>query len=553
MSTRQVFSKFLKGSVLERVLLERQLRWKLSTSVVLLTAAITLFVYVGTGLPWPRPWYLFIVMAALTSTLPLHAAWIGDGHQISTWFSMTGLFMISWILRWTPLARPMNTFGDHEGFLRSMIAIAETGSIPAGGVYEFTPFIFELPQLWRFVTGSSLYETPVPTSIISAFLPIAIFLFLREAKDAKTGWFGAVLSVPLGLFLRSSVLVETPSIALTWLMFCFYLLARVDDRFEKRLVVLLITFVLVSTWIHPYYSLVTAILISGVLLFRILERRLTGNSRRSLPLAGVLAAAILVIFRSQTVWGLAVDGALSFSPGSLLQDPIATLYPTGGAIGQSLGQTSGSGATDERLGPLPLSVVNLYQLALLGSAAVIGGLYSLYAKERFLAYSGFLTAGFPFLLLLRDTKHAKFRAYYIIGVAMVIFAALLMRYFWRKRNRIAPFLRNALVLVAVILIFSYMFLGPVSAVGNDMDPRIGGTSSTLLPSDHEQLSALGESMQEANVVSIRAEFEKRTVLDGKRRLFSVPDTEGGIELLVTRECSTKTTLWDSGRFCASTV
>jgi len=516
--------------------------WKFYVSITSLLITGALITYGVSGSPIPRPWYIFVISGVCAGLLFVLGMQfdrrVGKRKKSALLICLFGFF---WLLHWTPFARPLFTIGDYQSFLLGVHSIRTTGHVTLDGVYKFTPYIVLYPAIGQILADIPLLKAKLLTIPLSFLLPLFMFLFVREAYSESAGWSAAILSSSFVLFLRTSVLVEPPVITLPLFVLSVYLLEKTRSTGDRRFLFVLVAFLAVNSWIHLYYALITALITLGLAVFVVFEGRLfRGQPSRPIHIA-LLGVLILVVVRTQPVWIIMLSGAKTFSPVQFFTNPIEYILPQSGAVNRTTSTTSNHSSIAG--GP----ILNYFQLLLLIPAAILGGIRALSQRARLLLGFGFVCGATGFLVIARNTPQAKYRIYFLIGLVLVIFSSILASYVFRKLSPIQSRPKYVLTGVLFLVVFTYGSLGPVSGLGNDVDPRFGGKSIVVLPSDYEQRVAVRESMVGAKV----SQSSERSLV-GIGSSASNSEVIGGNHTVLTihRSCTEGDIVWSSGRFCA---
>jgi hypothetical protein len=426
-------------------------------------------------------------------------------------------------------------------------------------------------------------------------------LATRFTESRKVGLIALLVAVPQFLFLRTSALLEAESMAIIWLVLVLLLLLVYLRDGDQRVLWLLVGLTASSVLLHFLYAVVIFGTLAGTLVLLYLVERVDDSYRplrsvnlRPLIVGNVVVGAFIPIWiLTSTYAGPAIDTLESFfGPPNMAAEetPSSTSTPTPEPEGSTPGATetpgvtenpeatptqtaaeptasappsgesgSGGGLVDPVLGVFDFIIPEagtvgesvgvagwqsvLDVLGALGpflaliAVATLGGFVVLFRRREqdivLLAATTTVVAGTLIAVAANLEFNLGYRLYYFVAALLCVFAALGIG--WTGDRSSTG--RRMLVGAVVLLFVGYAFVGPMSPLGNNVDPRFGGEQWRMTEQERLQLIAFDE-----------------TLGGGQEIIHEIPQvgedlriTSSNRYLHVTREeCTTNNVVGDSG-------
>lgn len=453
------------------------------------------------GSPTPRPWYLFVATAAVFTLLA-----VGIAAERSRSTLLAGAYvavLCGFFLRASPFVRVVSSGLDYGRWLSYAERFLETGSLGTGDMYAASPLYVLDVVVGNWVVGGPMYAARFYTVTVSALLPLLVGLLAhRLTGRAEAGYLSVILSASGALFFRTSALLESESLALCWFVLGVYLFVRALETPDRRYLGAFLFVAATMVMVHFFYGVVLCATVAGTLVLWYLVHRTDLVRLPRIPHGFRLNLAVAAVGVATTSWILwsvyAHTAVATLESATTVQSsasPFAFLIPSSGVTGESIGAVEGAAASGGDAGgesSLASSLlVRLYPVVILSAVAAVGALFAYRDSVRghvalvVAAVVGAMTVVATFVGLDYDLG---FRMYYFGVVFAIVFASLALAVGLRsERWRDA---RPVVVAAMVVFVFSYALVSPVTPIGNNIDPKLGGSSWTLTDTEHEQLRQL---------------------------------------------------------------
>lgn len=511
----------------------------------------------------PRPVYVFAGVAVALTLLLVVSEGFQQLDRVEIGLAVGLALLASAILRVSTYASVAVSGFDHGHWLSRVQGILAAGGIVKSDMYADAPFYLLELAIGQLVLGVDPFGTKFVTIAIGTMFPVVLAVFTREILGRQAALVAFLVAAPQMLFLRTSALLEAESLALPWAILCLYLLTRYLKTGDKRLLALLLVLVPLSVLLHFLYSAVIFGVAAGTIVLLYALRKVPGipsplDRRQLKPLLGILVfgglfipawiltsqyAAVAMdtlrsIFdssstssqtttsqsqsqtttsqsqtttsQSQTTTSQSQSQTTTQSAGSqpagesggaesgseliqTLLELFGSVIPEGDVVARSIGVGGSESAFSLLLAFSPLLIF----LALSG----IGGLLLLKRRKEFdvLLLSAIATIGGASVLavFVGLRFNLGYRLYYFLAALLVPAAALALRNLTaQQRNTV---LRGAVI--ACFLVFA--FVGPMSPLGNNVDPHFGGNSWRLSETEYNQLQTLNDQLDTGEVIEHR--------------------------------------------------
>ncbi|RDZ59352.1 hypothetical protein C5B91_09025 [Haloferax sp. Atlit-10N] len=449
-------------------------------SAALLAIAVASFGFATASTQLPRPWILFGGIAAAVGILT-HRVLRYDVPSCIESISIIGeTVLIAYFLRVTGYLHLAASGRDTQMWAGGIGQIVETGYVSPGGMYGASPVYFLEVAVSGIILGpmsrsaSVLGEHNI-TIAVASLLPVLVAAITVRFAGRRAGLIAGLLATVFPLYLRTATLYESEHLTLPWFAL-LVLLFQVSATRRDRLVSTTFALVLVaSAWLHFFYATVFVALFSGAIIVRDLMESFPflPNSRPQIPVLGVITGGVLLSFH--ILWsgwaGHAVGVLSSLFTISVPTSLSGLLVPSTGAAASSVGGGGESGAS------LLATVVKYLPLGLPVALAGVGGLYALARPKRYsmevIAIAVVGVGATAVLLVAQLGYNLHFRMFYFVGTLALVFAgAVLVRGSDLNLDHweIAP-------LVLSLLVLSVAITGPISPMGNNVDPGIDRSES----------------------------------------------------------------------------
>lgn len=517
-----------------RNLVGRERAWKTATAFTATVVGATATAFVVLDAPIPRPWFVFGGCALALAVLILGIGRYPPGGLLPCGYValLAGL-----LLRFSAFSRVRYSGFDHGRWLRYVQRFLEAGGVVGTDMYSASPLYILHLIVGHGIIGGELHAGRFYTILTACVLPLMIgTLAYRLTDDVEIGYVAGVLGMAGPLFLRTSTLIESEALAVTWFTLAIYLYLRSIRTRSRRFYALFLAVCGTAVVLHFFYGVIVFL----TLLFS--YGCLTVARRLGVPLGlpdppVALWFGIIAVGVTTTSWILwssyAHAGAVTLASATSLSvsgDLVSLFLPTTGAAGAGTG-TAGSGPVTTGLTLLPLLGLGLLSL--------LGFVYLL--REWFwddfgvigIVSVGFLAVGFA---IATPDYNLSFRTYYFVSVFLLVFAAVaIVRESWFP----AGGYRSLLTLVVIALVAVYVLLAPVSPIANNTDPRFGGNPWAVTETDDEQLTLLDERLGGSDTIHNRLE---------QVHPFLLPRVSNPALFITDGTCGGNVTVSDVGRY-----
>lgn len=436
-------------------------------------------------------------MGATTTILFLHVRGQGDKlSAVETALICLGLYATAFFLRWSMWARTVTAGSDMVAhFSRRAGHIVRTGYVATDlGMYTHAPLVHIWIAMNQAVTGLPLFDVRFANVILSSGIPLLVGLVGYAISDRTTGLYAAILTVPFPLVMRIGAMFDSESLALPWFALLLFVLFRSISTRQLEYRLLAVALAVLATYLHflyPFIMIGTALgaLVFGELVKRTKSRRVLSSTELYLPTLGLFAGAIFIFYRML----LTEKGQVMFfsfviqSSGFDLPDSLVGFFlPTGGAVSRATSTGGGSSGLPEIIN----TSLNYFPLIIFLILGTIGGMYTIYRvvqrnrRERYsiLLLTSVVVSVVTLVALVafssRQTFRLAFRFYYFIGIVGLIHCAVALRHvvsFHAVKHIVNSEWAGVTVeTVLAIIILGFAVTGPMSTLGNTVDPQFGG-------------------------------------------------------------------------------
>lgn len=509
---------------------------KIEAIILSLSAAVLACVSVAhivAGISADRPWFLFAGVGT-SLTLLLIVVYIPGSINRRTLTGITTVGLLNALfLRLSGFYIVAISGIDHGRWVMRVQRQIQAGGIIGNDMYASAPFYLLELGISQLILGLDPFQTRFVTILIATLLPVAIGLFTyRITENCCVSLTAFLLAVPHMLFLRTSALLEAESMAILWSVITLYVLVKYIQTDDRRFYGLFVAFAVLAVFLHFLYATVIFGIAVGTQVLLYVSRKTPGlgsplerHHVRRLSVANLVAGVFIPLWiLLSTYGGVARDTLRSgfdrsressgteptntkstpssekptpssettSSSSDSLFDLVDVFIPSSSTVGRSIGAGTWSTLFDLLGAFTPL-------LALLGLGGV-GGVITLRRRRGFdiVLLSGGITIATAAIVgvTVRLKFDLGFRLYYFLAVFLVMFAAIGIAQLMRFDGRAKRALR-----VSVVLLFvSYAVLGPMSPLGNNVDPRFGGTPWHITQTEQDQLQSFGVILNDGAVV-----------------------------------------------------
>jgi hypothetical protein len=482
--------------------------WRFYQIIAWGTVSISSISFLLHGVPFPRPWYVFIGAGIALVALLYHVYDRNERmNKSEIYLTYTSAIFVGLYLRLSQWIRATVAGSDMIAHYMGRAGyIIETGHVNSElGMYSHTPLIHIFVAINKLSLGIPIYDIRLVAVALSASVPLIVAIVGRCVGGESTGLYSIILATTFPLFFRVGAMFDAESLAIPFFVTMIFLLYRINYSQSQRFTILLVTLMLISSFIHFLYPIIiVGTVVSGIWIINILsatslERFSLGKDRR-MP---ILATGIIFAFLFYRILytdvgarmfiGLGITGADVGS--SLLSD--ISIIPSGGAVGRTIQGGGGSGGNRLLNIVLPLGIFI--------TLGVVGGIRAIYERSnrKLILLSIASVLGFGVLIGLgaytsRSSFRLGYRLYYFAGIIGLIFAgvglAWLSESLLPTLQSVQPFLAKAVLVLIVAAVLSFGVLAPMSSIGNSTDPYFGGQSIAITDIEYQQLSSLSDKL-----------------------------------------------------------
>ncbi|RLM95885.1 hypothetical protein [Haloarcula sp. Atlit-7R] len=465
-------------------------RLKLLCTISLLSIFCCASWYTLIGFPIPRPIPIFVLLGFSLSLLS-GAVFFAESRVDYTLIAAIGM-LNGFFLRASAFLTVVSSGLDHGRWLSRTSSVINTGSVAGSDMYAASPvYIIEM-AISNQILGGPVYSVRFVTLLIGSLFPLILFLVAYTGSyDIRVSVFALLLTVPFVLYIRTATLMEAESMALPWFalaVFLFIRSLRVDD---KRYYTLLTVIVGTAVMLHFFYSVVILLLLLSVYIIHIFSwyagaNQLPGN----INAIGAAIAVGLVITPVWMLWSTyshtaAVTLLSAFSIPAY--DSVAQIFiPSTGASAQGTGTSAGGDS-----GSHIVTLAKFFPLVAVFGAGGLGGIYAIIAERRryySLILFALVIGGSTFAVVTVQLDYnLGFRMYYFAGIFAIIFTSIL---FAHMINIQFASVRRCIFVSVIIFILLTAIGGPLSPLGNNIDPKFGGSSWTVTKTDIAERNAM---------------------------------------------------------------
>lgn len=476
--------------------------WKTATAFTAIVVGLTATAFVALDAPYPRPWFVFVGCAIALAVLVL-----GVGRYARRGLLACGYvaLLAGLLLRFSAFSRVRYSGFDHGRWLRYVQRFLDAGAVVGSDMYSSSPLYILHLAVGHGVIGGEIHAGRFYTVLTASVLPLMIgLLAYRLTDDVEIGYVGGVLGMAGPLFLRTSTLIESEALAVTWFTLGIYLYLRSIRTRSRRFYALFLVVCGTAVVLHFFYGVIVFLTLLLSYTGLALARRVgvpLGSSKPPVHLwFGILAVGVTTV--SWILWSqYAHAGAVTLASATSISvsgDLVSLFLPTTGAAG------AGTGIAGDR-GPIT-TVLVLLPLLGLGLLSLLGFVYLL--VEWFwndfgaigIVSVGALAVGFT---IATPDYNLAFRTYYFVSVFLLVLAGVaIVRQSWAPTGGY----RSLLTVAVVGLVAVYVLLAPVSPIANNTDPRFGGDQWAVTETGDEQLTLLDERI--AGSQPIHSELEQ---------------------------------------------
>jgi hypothetical protein len=478
-----------------RSLLARERAWKTATAVTAIIVGLTATAFVALDAPYPRPWFVFAGCGLALTILVL-----GVGQCARRGLLACGYvaLLAGLLLRFSAFSRVRYSGFDHGRWLRYVQRFLDAGGVVGSDMYSSSPLYIMHLIVGHGIVGGEIHAGRFYTILTAGLLPPTIgVLAYRLTDDVEIGYVAGVLGMAGPLFLRTSTLVESEALAVTWFTLAIYLFVRSIRTRSRRFYALFLLVCGTAVVLHFFYGVIVflTLLVSyaGLALARRLGVRLGLTDAPVHLWFGIFAVGVTTV--SWILWSTyAHAGAVTLASAtsiSVTGDLVSLFLPTTGAAGAGTG-VAGGGPVTTAITLLPL--VGLGLLSLLGFVYLVGEWFWNDFGAIGVISVGVLAVGFA---IATPDYNLSFRTYYFVSVFLLVLAGVaIVRQSWTPTGGY----RSVLTVGVVVLVSVYVPLAPVSPIANNTDPRFGGNPWAVTETADEQLTLLDDRLAGSNSI-----------------------------------------------------
>ena len=446
--------------------------------------------YIFVGFPIPRPVLIFGLLGVSLSLLSA-SVFFTDTPAGYTLVAAIGI-LNGFFLRVSGFLTVVSSGLDHGRWIARASSTIKAGSVTGSDMYAASPVYILKMTLSHLVLGGPIHSVRFIMLLISALLPLLLSLLAySESRDLRVSVFTLLLTIPFVFYTRTATLLEAESLALLWFVLATFFFIRSLRAPDWRHYTLLTATVGTAVMLHFFYSIVILLSLVGAYIihtvasdFGIVDQ-LPGDANvvKSAIAVGVVITPIWMLWSTYSHTA-AVTLLSAFSIPAY--ESIAEIFiPSSGASAQGTGASGGgSDSLIITFGKfLPV-------LAIFG----IGGLGSIYTfiveRRRYyvLIILAVIVGGATFgIIAVQLDYNLGFRMYYFAGIFAIIFAAIFLT---RLSDAQSPSIRRLALVFVLIFILVYAVGSPLSPLGNNVDPRFGGSSWTVTKTDVAERNAM---------------------------------------------------------------
>lgn len=447
----------------------------------------------------------------------------------------TLLILISFTLRWSGFVHVVAGSRDHASLLKRVASVMDSGIITYGGMYESAPLYIFIQAIGGLVAGLEEFSVTLVVLIATSIIPIIIgALSIRLTNNRGAGLITISLAVPFGLFLRTGASVEADGVAVIWFtLSCLaFFIYRSDCK--TRTAALFIFIASSSVFLHLLYS-------SFILgFFYILVSVIFAASRysgESVPTHLIITVVTIgTIVAGRILWSGDAERAVWFLT-TVVKLPqfgsvIELLVPTTEAASEGVG-ASGINKNSGVINGLVGGVLHVFSLAIIGAVGFIIA-FSQNKRRNVILMSISLAIPTILLLIFPFEHNLSYRLYYFVGVVLLCLAGVVPE--CKKLVISSLNLRRIVLVTIIILLIPYFAFGPIVPIGNDLDPRFGGTSFATTWTDYEQFQSIDRFTPGTKEVDY----------NGTRNVAHLPTGSG--TLTGFNHCGGKNRVWTTGSY-----
>lgn len=554
------------GDITQHLGRKLHVSWKIWHAIAWLILSIVTSIYTVSGLPTPRPLYLFVGIGVtlLIFSLPLWKNKSQYSHQEIASF-LTGILMCNWVLKYTLRARvPLVGSDQYAHYVGRTAPIVENGFVSTQlGMYSDTPLLHVWLAINAIISNLWVYDLRFVALLSSSLLPLLFLILGKEVNGLETGLFSALVTVSFPIFMRTGALFDSESIVIPWYIILLFFTLRADYESQAFYQISIVVLIIGSAFIHFLYSLVVASIITGTVLIAFFVGLIgyspSQNVRRIVaPIMGTTIAALFVGYRiislssgASKFLGLGVEGS-SFS---MPNNPITLLFPSSGRVGQ-MATTGSGGEIDILLNNTPLIVYVLF--------AAIGGVYTIAhsrnkSKLFLLLIATLVSTAITIVGLVGyssgEAWQLGFRFYYFSGAIGIIHVGIglhwlskVSKFSLSKRLSIWGFIKVA----TIILLVLYLTIAPMTTYGNNVDSPFSNLSTAIDKTERAQFHSLDRFLGDGEAdIDFRVQ-DLNNPSEDTLQIFG-PDIENSRQdsLYITSTrvgCRGSSQIWDSNQY-----
>jgi len=466
-------------------------RIQLYHSAALLAIAVAAVGFAMARTQLPRPWILF---AGLSIAIGILAYRVIRYQVPSTGESLAILgetVLIGYFLRVSGYLHLAASGRDTQMWAGAIGTIVETGYASGGGMYEASPIYLIEVAVLGIIYGSMPRSASVlgehnVSVIVASFLPILVAAITIRFAERRAGLLAGLLTIVFPLYLRTATLYESEHLALLWfslLILLFQVSASQRDQWVSTIFVLTLV---ASAWLHFFYATVFVVLFAGATAVRgVMESILFLPERRpQIQILGIVTGGVFITLH--ILWsgwaGHAVGVLSSVFTISVPTSISGLFFPSSGAAGSSVG--SGGGG-------LFVTILKHLPIGLLLLLAGIGGFYALVHPKQYgmeaIAIAVVSVGGTVILLVAQLGYNLHFRMFYFAGTLTLVFAGAALA----RGAEMDLGYPNALSITLTFLILTVAITGPLSPMGNNVDPHFDETDWVTRSATWDQKENLG--------------------------------------------------------------
>lgn len=484
--------------IFDQDIVEQHVLWKSLFIVSLALPAVANILLTTSDSVFPRPWYYFALLGTSTVFVTLLLFVSQTDREII--LCLLSVIIIGVCLRISGYLVVISSGLDYGRWIARAALFISEGAISGNDMYAASPlYLLEL-TISKQILGISVFSTRFITILASSGILLFVYSLTRLATNsAKVGVLSSILILSQPFYLRTASLLESESLAIPLFALTVLLFLKLESSSDTRFLCIygLILFSIIS--LHFFYATITILVLSLSHILLAGYKHLTNDDLRDLNQSGFLITlGALVALPVWMLWSVYAHTAV-ITLVSVLSIPeptslISIFLPSGGEVGASTVDSSSTGS--------PINtILKLMPVVLLFASAGLGGVFTL--VNRKLATVGLLVLSTLLVLLTFGALVAGFdynleyRLYYFLGLLACSFSAIIMyAAIENTTNHIGP-------VICILLILIMSLLGPVSPLGNNVDPMLGGSSWAITESDYTQLESMNKWSGEGESATVR--------------------------------------------------